>query len=411
MTNNHKHYLHELLKQDQEPFHLHNYIANHQSLLKTTTTTIKPIKRKHIKKSTFCLFSFHDSPDVHKSPLKSPVIKSPFHIPSKTASMLLDAAMRIQKHKKPKPKPDSFKNAGFGLFGSFFKRLKDRRTRIKRREISLHLNKEKDVAETCCLYENKDIRVTNVDFETSCSSSSTPSSPFRFSLEKSPSSGHRTPEFLSPVTSPVRQLQQDKNDYETEKSQEVRLEEEDKEQCSPVSVLDPMLEDDEEEHDIGITGYDLECSYANVQRTKDKLLRKLHRFEKLAKLDPVELEKHISEQEQEQEQSDDCIEDDALNVGNVPPTYVKRLVLDLIAEEMNNRMEHDVIVRRVIRRLELWEMVESNTIDMMVEFDFNKEKNEGWRRYNEEKIRETGMDIEVSIFGVLTEELAQELCV
>lgn len=136
-------------------------------------------------------------------------------------------------------------------------------------------------------------------------------------------------------------------------------------------------------------------------------------------MDPIELEKHMSEQEQEQ--SDDDIEDEVtnevvlseifrtLNVADIPTTYMKRLVLDLIAEEMKNEIELDVIVRRVIRRLESWEMVESNTIDMMVELDFNEEKSEGWKRYDEEKIRQTGMDIEVSIFGVLTEELAQDL--
>jgi len=36
-------------------------------------------------------------------------------------------------------------------------------------------------------------------------------------------------------------------------------EEEDKEQCSPVSVLDPPFDDDD--------AFDLDCSYANVQST------------------------------------------------------------------------------------------------------------------------------------------------
>jgi len=46
-------------------------------------------------------------------------------------------------------------------------------------------------------------------------------------------------------------------------------EEEDKEQCSPVCVLDPPFEDDDEGHGNGDEGeeggFDLECSYAIVQ--------------------------------------------------------------------------------------------------------------------------------------------------
>ncbi|GJY78238.1 hypothetical protein Tco_0484039, partial [Tanacetum coccineum] len=91
------------------------------------------------------------------------------------------------------------------------------------------------------------------------------------------------------------------------------------------------------------------------------------------------------------------------------PTHMKKLVLDLMHEEGKNELEQDVVIGRVIGRLDSWKMVESNTIDMMVELDFRKEKSEGWRSYDEKKIRETGMDIEVAIFGFLTEELAQEL--
>lgn len=369
--------------------------------------------------------------------------------------MLLDAAMRVQKQKKPtyKPKPDSSRNAGFGLFGSLLKRLKDRRTRVKRREISLSSpptsrNRKSDVAENGCSYNNNNNnRLTSADWsekssdlETSCSSwsvhdseeidfvgendgfssidkcfCSSPSSPFRFSLEKSPSSGSRTPDFLSPATSPTHHPQQDKEYYENEKSQEVKFEEEeDKEQCSPVSVLDPLFEDDEE-------SYDLECSYENVQRAKHQLLQKLQRFEKLANLDPLELEKHMSEQCIDDIEEDDDDEDEQtangvvlteiLNILQIKhvPKHLKTLVSDLITEESKNEVELELVVRKVVSRLESWKMVESNTIDMMVELDFRNEKGGGWRGYDDEKIRETGVDIDVAIFGDLTEELAQEL--
>ena len=47
-------------------------------------------------------------------------------------------------------------------------------------------------------------------------------------------------------------------------------EEEEKEQCSPVSVLDPPFQDDDYGHvddDDENDGFDLECSYAIVQST------------------------------------------------------------------------------------------------------------------------------------------------
>ncbi|KAL0309573.1 UNVERIFIED_CONTAM: hypothetical protein Sradi_5899600 [Sesamum radiatum] len=152
----HKQVLHELLKEDQEPFHLKSYIADRQSRLKnpSSATTLQLRKRRPLvpetsaKRSNLCkhacFFSFQNSPDVRKSPFlefpspaKSPC-KSPnravfLHIPSRTAALLLEAAMRIQKQQQAKPKSQS-KNVGFGLLGSFLKRLKDR-SKNKRRAI------------------------------------------------------------------------------------------------------------------------------------------------------------------------------------------------------------------------------------------------------------------------------------
>ena len=51
---------------------------------------------------------------------------------------------------------------------------------------------------------------------------------------------------------------------------QVEAEEEEKEQCSPVSVLDPPFKDDDDRHvddDDENDGFDLECSYAIVEST------------------------------------------------------------------------------------------------------------------------------------------------
>lgn len=259
-------HLHELLQEDQEPFFLNNYISNKRTQLKrpSPNTTLQLKKQKppspspttaHFCKNA-CFLSFQNSPDIRKSPLfefASPV-KSPrrssnpifLHIPAKTASLLLEAALRIQKQSKTKPQ---YKNS---LFGSFFKRL-TQRSRNKRGEIQGDEKTKvsvKDLLRNTKPYYNVSREEENqgssngrpssgvwsdksLDMETSSSGHSSVEedaeffdnknkqngdcacfdnhgffceSPFRFVLQKSPSSstGRRTPEFSSPAVSPTR---------------------------------------------------------------------------------------------------------------------------------------------------------------------------------------------------------------
>lgn len=274
-------------------------------------------------------------------------------------------------------------------------------------------------------------------------------SPFRFVLQKSPStsSGRRTPELQSPAASPSRHINEEKdtNGAGTLKKFQGEEEEEEKEQCSPVSVLDPVFEDDDDGHEHEDEdenkdyGYDHECSYAIVQRAKKQLLHKLRRFEKLAELDPIELEKRMLEEEQdddydnsiygldEEEECEDEPESSCRekNVDNFVmevlnkssfhslrqiPEDMKRLVSDLIVEEgreqnaFDNREE---MANRVCKRFESWKEVESNTIDMMVEQDFRRELDR-WK-LDQEQVGETALEIELAIFGLLVQELSDEL--
>lgn len=275
-------HLHELLKEDQEPFLLNNYISNKRSQLKRpspkatlqvkkqkpTTTTLFPV---NLCKNS-CFLSFHNTPDnIRKSPLfefASPV-KSPrrpsnaifLHIPAKTASLLLEAALRIQKHSKTKP---HHKNSTFGLFGSFFKRLRRNRKgeiegggdrgkvsvkdilrwdssigRRNNRKLEEEENEGDGVGScevgftcSCSAVWSESNEDKSMDMETSSSGHSCDSveeeavfvvdkmqkqiddddqyglfreSPFRFVLQRCPSSsGRRTPEFVSPPVSPSR---------------------------------------------------------------------------------------------------------------------------------------------------------------------------------------------------------------
>ncbi|OMO99382.1 hypothetical protein COLO4_13286 [Corchorus olitorius] len=151
----------------------------------------------------------------------------------------------------------------------------------------------------------------------------------------------------------------------------------------------------------------------------------------MPKLDPIELEKRMLEEEQDDDDIDqeNCIyeqeeeeelelesassDNNEMNVDGFVhevlkssfhslrhiPEDMKRLVSDLIAEE-NTEQDYD-IVKRVCKRLE------SNTIDMMVEQDFRREL-DGWKR-NQEQIREIALEVEYAIFGLLMEELLEEL--
>ncbi|XP_076950123.1 uncharacterized protein LOC143623002 [Bidens hawaiensis] len=413
MTQKH---LHELLKEDQEPFHLKTFIADRRTQLKSAGTGVRksPLvarKPKPIINSSssttvrnfcinhVCLLSSTDSPAFKKSPFLD--FPTPESKNNNTTSF-----------SKPGSKS---KQIGFGLFGSLLQRLKDQSVRAKRREIEPGKSPAScSVLEASCSLRSVYAFEENVGF------GSVPSSPFRFSLHRSPSPTLRKLDSSSPAESPSQHFQQDKESFEVACPEEIIGQNDDeKEQFSPVSVLDPLFDDDEEEHDGGAIeedGYDVECSYANVQRAKHQLLQKLKRFERLAGIDPIQLENRMLEQCYDEDEdvsangeemtNEECVREvmNHLGVGKIP-WYMKKLVFDLIEEERNSE-EHDSIVQRVCNRLQLWKVVDLYTIDMIVETDF---KSEGWKRCDEETIRDTGIDIEMAIFEFLVEELAQEL--
>ncbi|MBA0800673.1 hypothetical protein Gohar_011093 [Gossypium harknessii] len=494
-------HLQELLEEDQEPFHLNKYIADRRCQLKKPSSQThlqlkkpKPISQTSKFPSSFCknacFFSFHDSPDPRKSPLlgfPSPC-KSPnaifLHIPARTAALLLEAALRIQKHSSSITKHHNG-GTGFGFFGSILKRI-THRNRNRKREIAndgakvsvkdilrwdpavaknnlsqkkmssstsiseeksgyemgfscsyngrpssavwSESNEEKSLDTSCSCSQSEDFEEIFLSKDVFGNSSAFPSceSPFHFVLQRSPSFGHRTPIFSSPATSPGRHQKQDKESYNEVESLKKAQVVEEEEQFSPVSVLDPPFEDDDDRHvnvddDDGNDSFDLECSYAVVQRTKQQLLHKLRRFEKLAELDPIELEKRMLEPEQDDDDDDDEHESGSGDDGMVQevvktsfhnvPEGMKRLVTDLIGEEETEQScygDGEAVAKRVRQRLESWKEVESNTIDMMVGQDLRRSEVDGWKR-SELQIRETALEVENAIFRLLVEELSEEL--
>lgn len=344
------------------------------------------------------------SPDLNGA---SPVFnlpKSPvklLHIPSKTAALLLEAALRIHKH-------SSKKHAN--RFGSVLKKLSIKQHKQSHTEPqttsftksasgSGKVMSDSDM-EFCYSGRRIDDAVCSedksLDTDTSCSSSNS----------------DLTRIFRSHPPSPSRRPVKDSD-------------EEEKEQCSPVCVLDPPFEEDEDEDDHG----DDDDDYGIVQRKKQQLLHKLSRFEALADLDPKDLEELILEDElyedanlEFQEKYDDTAsdtlsapEDEILQqvleklglhrLGKIPYD-MKKLVLDLIADgEMEKELlDHTYdVVDTVCAKFESWKEVEQNTIDMMVGEDFRQETCK-WKA-NKDELRLVAMDIELAIYASLVREV------
>ncbi|XP_075491993.1 uncharacterized protein LOC142530102 [Primulina tabacum] len=452
MADHKKLLLHELLKENQEPFHLKNYIAERRSLLKNPAQkTVLQIKKQRPIESAAstcftkpgnlckhaCFLSFQNSPDVRRSPFPSPLkspCKSPrggatvfLHVPSRTAAMLVEAAMKIQKQQQSKTNKPRL-----GLFGSLLKRLKDRSKNknpaIVNNEIRPSTNHqhelegkiEENVRISCscdnraaeleastssCGYRNLEDMVDN-DFISEdtlfCES------PFRFSLRRSPScsgsNAGQTPEFCSPAASPRLPVKQEKESYKTKSPKDISGEEEE-EHCSPVSILDPPFEDEdghESEKEAEEDDYDLDgTSYDNVQRAKQQLLYRLRRFEKLAELDPVELERKMldsSDDEFDQETVTETDQDDPLSRHDIFSAKGK------IASSTSG--DKEVVFGIVFNRSGSWKEVEFDTIDRMIDVDFKMDF-DGWNGF-QEVVEDIAVEFELELFEMFVEELHGE---
>ncbi|KAL4188167.1 hypothetical protein AMTRI_Chr09g42720 [Amborella trichopoda] len=200
-----------------------------------------------------------------------------------------------------------------------------------------------------------------------------------------------------------------------------------KEQFSPVSVLDFPFEDEE--------NASFERSLANIERTKQQLLQKLCRYENLAQLDPLDLEQRIASWEAEdssEESGDNSLdltgktdyEDDAgLSEEHVkellicfktgvkaPRGAFNKLIYDTINEELGSfgfqgeqREEEEEIVKGVCSKIKAWELVEGGSYWYRNVWDEEK-----WRKYGEE-MEEIVVETEGLVWDLLVEELMVDL--
>lgn len=197
---------------------------------------------------------------------------------------------------------------------------------------------------------------------------------------------------------------------------------EEKEQLSPVSVLDFPYEDEEID-----TPSSFQESLANMERTKQQLLKKIQRFECLAQLDPVNLEKRISQSELEEEEDSDkgSEEEDDDDDGDDRCRYllkclktgsnktqkreVDKLLLDFFQEGLSKA---DGIEEELLRMASDWM---KGCIAMGWAGEYNREllikemeRNENRRKFKEEE-DELAMEMEIGLLGSLVEEMLLDL--
>ncbi|KAK9170466.1 hypothetical protein Syun_002606 [Stephania yunnanensis] len=391
MGSSSKHYLKQLLDQEQEPFVLQNYIAERRLHLLQTPEPKRSSFRPETSANSDALF---------------------IHVPSRTAALLLEAALRIQRQSKP---CKSHKGRhGFSVLGSILGKLGHRNNTQKR--VTRDSVEEK---RRCCDHN------TTSDTSVSCSTRIEQRFPDYGEVENegfASSDIFRSPGLGSPASSP--ECRQKQNEQVLQQGDHVLAKgfsEEEKEQSSPVSVLDnPEFEDDgddedgsgevhESENEDSDVGFELERSFAIVQRTKHRLLQKLRRFEQLAELDPVELEKRILEDEDEDEEeegeySTDADDSSCSSVENNSTVFAREVITcsspyDCQSGSTNEEMRG---------RLGSWKGTKTKTIDMMVELDLRREV-QGRRKNHEEDLQDLSASIELDIFGFLVEELSDEL--
>lgn len=165
---------------------------------------------------------------------------------------------------------------------------------------------------------------------------------------------------------------------------------------------------------------------------RHQLLKKLRRFERLAELDPVELETFLLKDEDEDELDDDdeinhlkeeedyekdikqnnteANDNSRFQIPHRPARDMKTLLCNLITEEERDLVgidKREETMKRVYMRSDLWKRVDSSTIDMMVGQDLKAEI-DGWN-INKEQRGEIGIEIEFAIFNLLVEEMQTEL--
>ncbi|XWS49878.1 hypothetical protein CRYUN_Cryun12cG0041000 [Craigia yunnanensis] len=229
------------------------------------------------------------------------------------------------------------------------------------------------------------------------------------------------------------------------------LNEEGKEQFSPVSVLDCPFDDEDEDNSSPF-----QDQLARVEGIKEKLMQEIRRLESLAQLEPVDLEKRIALSELEDESleshkeqlcsvsvnNNDNMSDDQdkqekdreehkkllkLLQSKIPSDSFKFKADNLLLDFFRERLMVEDNARRLVDMgleefgLDLFKVAEDwvngNPQELFRGWEVKEgrkayvkemERNEIWRNFNEEK-EEVGSAVELEIFTSLVDELLTDL--
>ncbi|WOL07508.1 hypothetical protein Cni_G16250 [Canna indica] len=229
---------------------------------------------------------------------------------------------------------------------------------------------------------------------------------------------------------------------------ECQSSEDEEEQLSPVSIMDfPSEEDDDEEDEAcDLASSSFRRNVVNLERTKSQLLHKIGRFESLADLNPINLERRfascihdarsLSSDNDEQEQADDDSEEaigeperkawvlleqftSSCHVGAVDAS-MEKLLMDFIGElsraddsgsSLQRRLLAEEKEEALLRRGIDWvEGVRSGDAmeDYHGEATLREMDNDGWLRCCSDE-REITLDFEGFLLRSLVEELVADL--
>ncbi|TXG62783.1 hypothetical protein EZV62_009777 [Acer yangbiense] len=203
---------------------------------------------------------------------------------------------------------------------------------------------------------------------------------------------------------------------------------EEKEQCSPVSILDV---DDQFEED-SLSSFDQ--TLANVERTKQKFIQNIRCFERLAKIDPINLDDH---EWMSMEDNDESVYDEEINeveekakllLNHIKETTslmknncnynLEQMLFDLFIEELSTKRNQtrniDEIDNQILKQARAWINggdQQSGTMGLEACVREMDRKDEGWRSKFEDGEEEEiiGLQMENVLLNHLLDELLVDL--
>ncbi|XP_042506364.1 uncharacterized protein LOC122082706 [Macadamia integrifolia] len=184
---------------------------------------------------------------------------------------------------------------------------------------------------------------------------------------------------------------------------------EEKEQFSPVLVLDFPDEEEDDDGD-GYTESAFHQSLASIERRKEKLLQKIRRFESLAELEPVDLEKRIALSEKDDSGESPCDDGVLLSQEDEDEVDLEAKMAGKGTTEGNGSA-----CKEVVKMARDW--VNGNSCGGLgLELEYNREtyvremENGGgsWRKFEEEQ-REVAVEVESGVLCSLVDELLIDL--